>query len=352
MLKKQTLLASFFVLFFASYSIAEAKKNIVVIATGGTIAGVGASADDSKYSASKVGVDGIIASVPNIANLANLKGEQLFQMSSENMNSETWLKIAKRVYELTDRNDVDGIVITHGTDTIEETAYFLNLVIKTKKPIVIVGAMRPSTSISADGPLNLYNAVAVAASSEARNKGVLVVFNDNIYNARDVAKTNTNNVATFASNNFGPIGNVYYGKVRIYFEPLRNHTNKSTFDVRNLTSLPKVDILYGYTNQDTSTLDALITNKTHGIVFAGVGDGNLGKDTLARAIEASKTGVKIVRSSRLGSGFVVRNAEINDDEYGFITADNLTPQKARILLMLSLTKTKDSEKIQNIFWSY
>ncbi len=352
-MKKQIFLILISALFHFYSTDSEAKmKNIAIIATGGTISGVGESASESKYTPAKITIDNIIASVPNLSKLANIKGEQLLQIASENMNDESWLKIAKRVNEILDKRDIDGVVITHGTDTIEETAYFLNLVIRSKKPIILVGSMRPSTSISADGPLNLYNAVAVAASDEAINKGVLVVFNDNIYSARDVSKTNTTNVATFEALNFGPIGNVHYGKTRIYYNPIRNHTSKSMFDINDLEFLPKVDIVYGYANPNSTIIEQLINSGTKGIIYAGVGDGNIYKDTLAKLIDASKNGTILVRGSRVGSGFVVPNAEINDDEYKFVTADNLAPQKARILLMLSLTKTNDYKKIQDIFWNY
>lgn len=352
-IKKQIflILALLLVNFYPQNS--EAKmKNIAIIATGGTISGTGDSASESKYSSAKITINDIIASVPNISKLANITTEQLLQIGSENMNNEAWLKIAKRVNEVLDKKDIDGVVITHGTDTIEETAYFLNLVIKSKKPIIMIGSMRPSTSISADGPLNLYNAVAVAASDEAINKGVLVVFNDNIYTARDVSKISTTNVAAFESTNFGPIGNVYYGKTRIYYNPIRSHTSKSIFDINDLKSLPKVDIIYGYPNHDGSVIDQLINSETKGIIYAGVGNGNIYKETLEKLINASKNNIMVVRGSRVGSGFVVPNNEINDDEYKFVTSDNLTPQKARILLMLSLTKTNDYKKIQDIFWNY
>lgn len=342
-------------IFSASFLIsieAFAKQNIVVLATGGTIAGVGSSSSGSKYAAGKVTIQELLDATPSLSELANLKGEQLMQISSENMNDEVWIKIAKKVDELTNSSKVDGIVITHGTDTIEETAYFLNLTVKTTKPIVLVGAMRPSTSISADGPLNLYNAIAVAANKESKNKGVLVVFNDDIFDARSVTKGHTSNVAAFNSPNFGAIGNVHYGKVRFYFESLRTHTNSSAFDIDDIESLPKVDIVYGHTGQDSSVVDKFIENGAAGIVFAGVGDGNIYKETLGKLIEARKNNIILVRSARVGAGYVVPNAEIEDDENGFVTADNLSPQKARILLKLALTNTKNPQKIQKIFWSY
>jgi L-asparaginase len=350
-MKNFTVALVFFLSFLTSFE-AFAKQNIVVIATGGTIAGVGSSSSGSKYSAGKVTIQELLDATPSLSELANLKGEQLMQISSENMNDETWIKLAKKVSELAKSSKVDGIVITHGTDTIEETAYFLSLTVKTKKPIVLVGAMRPSNSISADGPLNLYNAIAVAANKESKNKGVLVVFNDDIFDARSVTKGHTSNVAAFNSPNFGAIGNSHYGKVRFYFEPLRTHTNNSAFDIDDIDNLPKVDIVYGHTGQDSSVVDKLIENGAKGIIFAGVGDGNIYKETLDKLIEARKNNLILVRSARVGAGYIVPNAEIEDDENGFVTADNLNPQKARILLKLALTKTQNPQKIQKIFWNY
>jgi len=349
---KKLILTIFCLAVFCSTQ-ALAKKNIAIIATGGTIAGVGDSSYASKYSAGKITIDQIIESNPKLNDLANLKGEQLLQMASENMDDDSWLTIARRVSALLSSSKVDGVVITHGTDTIEETAYFLSLTINSKKPIILVGAMRPSSSTSADGPLNLYNAIAVATSDDAKNKGALVIFNDRIYTARDVAKTHTTNVAAFESPNFGPIGIVNYGKALFYYNPLRLHTANSKFNIKNIKSLPRVDILYGHAGQDETVIDHLVKTGTKAIVFAGVGDGNIHKAALEKLINARKeNNLILLRSSRTGAGFVVRNAEIEDDKNDFVTADNLSPQKARILLKLALTKTNNTKKIQEIFSIY
>jgi L-asparaginase len=331
---------------------ALAKSNIIILATGGTIAGSGKSADNSGYDSGKLLIENLVSGVPEIKELANIKAEQFSQIGSQDMDNEIWLKLAKRVNELAETSDVDGIVITHGTDTMEETAYFLNLTVHTKKPIILVGAMRPSTSISADGPLNLYNAIALAKDKNAKNKGVLVVASDNIYAARDVTKNNTINVAALGSNNFGAIGHINYGKAEFYYNPIRVHTHDSEFNIDKLKSLPKVEIVYGYANQNGKIIDNLVSEKIDGIIQAGVGDGNAYKAALDSLIKASRKGILVARSSRTGSGFVVRNSEINDDEYKFITADNLNPAKARILLMLALTQTKDHKKIQEFFRKY
>ena len=330
----------------------NATPNIVIVATGGTIAGAGKSSSEAGYSSSKIMVDELVLSVPNISKIANITGEQFSQIGSQDMTNEIWLKLAKRINQILKNKDVTGVVITHGTDTLEETAYFLNLVVKSNKPVVLVGSMRPSTSLSADGPLNLYNAVAVAANKESVGKGVLVVFNDHIYSARDVSKIHTTNVDAFRSYNSGPIGHAHYSNIRYYYSPTRINTKDSMFDITNLETLPDVHILYGYANQSALMTQNLVDSGVDGIVYAGVGDGNLYKDSLKIMIEAVNKGTVLVRSARVGSGFVVPNAEINDTEYGFVTADNLSPQKARILLMLALTKTKDPKEIQEIFWKY
>ena len=235
-----------FITFFIASSLAAAKPNIYILATGGTIAGSGQSATEGNYTAGSKGIEEILSAVPQLGDLATIKSEQISNIGSQEMNDEIWLKLANRVSELLTKNDVDGVVIVHGTDTMEETAYFLSLVIKSKKPIVLVGSMRSSTSMSADGPLNIYNAVRVAANKNAREKGALVVMNDEIHAAREVTKTNTLSVATFASPNSGKIGAVNYGIVNFYMAPLRKHTISSDFNIKDVKALPRVDIVYGH----------------------------------------------------------------------------------------------------------
>ena len=334
----------------------EAGKlaNVVILATGGTIAGTGATSTTTVgYTAATVGVQRLIEAVPELKKVANVKGEQVFQIASENMNNDYWLKLAKRVNELLRQDDVDGIVITHGTDTIEETAYFLNLVVKSRKPVVIVGAMRPSTAISADGPVNLYNAATLAASEEAVGKGVLVVLNDQINGAREVTKTNTANADTFRSWELGFLGYMQDNAPHFYRTSTRRHTADTEFDVSNLDKLPDVDIVYGYANMNRIAVDAFVNAGDKGLVHAGVGDGSLARPAVEPAlIEARKKGVVIVRASRVGNGIVARNGEAKDDELDFVVSDTLSPQKARILLMLALTKTSDTKQIQRMFYTY
>ena len=328
--------------------------NVMILATGGTIAGTGATSTTTVgYTAATVGVERLIQAVPELKTVASVKGEQVFQIASENMNNDYWLKLAKRVNALLKQDDVDGIVITHGTDTIEETAYFLNLVVKSRKPVVIVGAMRPSTAMSADGPINLYNATILAASEQAVGKGVLVVLNDQINGAREVTKTNTANADTFRSWELGFLGYMQDNKPYFYRQSTRRHTADTEFDVSNLDTLPAVDIVYGYANMNRIPIDAFVAAGDKGIVHAGVGDGSLARPAVEPAlIDARKKGVIIVRSSRVGNGIVARNGEAKDDELDFVVSDTLSPQKARILLMLALTKTNDTKAIQQMFYTY
>lgn len=328
------------------------KPNIVILATGGTIAG---SADSNikttGYKAGVVGVDTLINAVPGIKNLANIQGEQIANIDSADMTDEIWLKLAKRINELLARNDVDGIVITHGTDTMEETAFFLHLTVKSDKPVVLVGAMRPSTAISADGPKNLYNAVALAANPNARNKGVMIAMNDRIQSARQAAKTHTLNTETFKSPNSGDMGYIIDGQVFFNYAPIQPHTRKSIFNVDRLDSLPKVDILYSYSNDGSGVAaKALFKSGTKGIVVAGTGAGSIHKYQKEVLKKLMKEGLIVVQSSRVGSGIVLANAD--DSKLGFIGAHDLNPQKARILLMLALTKSSSPNYIAQIFDKY
>lgn len=341
-------------LLLGSYAEAADKlANVTILATGGTIAGSGASSTTTVgYTAATVGVDTLIKAVPELSKVAQVKGEQVFQIASENMTNEHWLTLAKRVNVLLAQPDVDGIVITHGTDTLEETAYFLDLVVKSKKPVVLVGAMRPGTALSADGPINLYNAVLLAANPDAAGKGVLVAMADQIHSARDVSKTNTSTPDSFKTTELGLLGYIQGNKPYFYRASTRKHTADTEFDISKLDKLPQVDIVYGYANVGPVALNALVAAGAKGIIHAGVGDGSLAASVKTALIAARKQGVMIVRGSRVGQGILARNGEANDDELDFVAADTLNPQKARILLMLALTKTNDSKAVQKMFYTY
>ncbi|WP_104712326.1 type II asparaginase [Helicobacter cetorum] len=344
---------------FKGLLMAEHLPTIAILATGGTIAGSSANDSTSSYKSGELGVEKLINAVPNIKKLAHIKGEQISNIGSQDMNEKVLFKLAKRVQELLDNKDIQGVVITHGTDTLEESAYFLNLVVHSNKPIVLVGAMRNASSLSADGALNLYNAVSVAIDKESANKGVLVVMDDSIFSAREVTKTNTTHTSAFKALNSGAIGSVYYAKVRYYMQPLRKHTTKSQFSISKLEKLtkdkallPKVDIIYTHVNSDVSLFNASLEHHAKGIIIAGVGNGNV-NETLLKAMQtASQKGVIIVRSSRVGSGETTSVGEIDNKAYHLVSSDNLNPQKARILLQLALTQTKNVEEIQKIFEEY
>ncbi len=262
------------------------------------------------------------------------------------------LKLGKRVAELAESNDVDGIVITHGTDTLEETAYFLNLVEKTDKPIVVVGSMRPGTAMSADGMLNLYNAVAVAGDKQSRGKGVLVTMNDEIQSGRDVSKSVNIKTEAFKSA-WGPMGMVVEGKSYWFRLPAKRHTVNSEFDIKQISSLPQVNIAYGYGNVTDTAYKALAQNGAKALIHAGTGNGSVSSRVVPALQELRKNGVQIIRSSHVNQGgFVLRNAEQPDDKNDWVVAHDLNPQKARILAMVAMTKTQDSKELQRIFWEY
>lgn len=328
------------------------KPNIVILATGGTIAGAAATGTQAGYQSGAVTIDAMLAAVPGIAELATVKGEQIANVGSQDMSFPILLTVAKRINELAKSDAVDGFVITHGTDTLEESAFFLNLTVKTDKPVVMVGSMRPSTAVSADGPLNLYNAVGVAADPQARGRGVLVVMNDSIHNAHSLTKTSTTAVETFMSPGRGLAGSANYGKNDFYAAPPWKHTTQTQFDITSATQLPRVDIIYAYVDMPADLIDAAVARGAKGIVIAGVGNGNMNKAAVDAAAAAVKRGVVVVRSSRVPTGMVGRNVELDDDKLGFIASDELNPQKARVLLTLALMTNTTKDQLQTMFRTY
>ncbi len=325
--------------------------NVVILATGGTIAGTGESATGSTYTSGKVTIEAMIDAVPNIRKLANLRGEQISNVGSQDMSVKIWLDLAKRINELL-QGDVDGIVITHGTDTQEETAFFLNLVVESDKPVVLTGSMRPSTALSADGPLNLYNAVAVAANPKTKGYGVMVVMNDEIHSAHSVKKMITTPVQTFQSPQHGLLGTVIFGDVTLFHKPYGKHTSTSEFSVDGVKALPRVDIVYGCADMSPDLIDLMVKAGAKGIVIAGVGDGNMNAATLEAAKRATAKGILVVRASRVPVGAVLIHGEVNDKEYGTIASADLNPQKARVLLMLALLNKPSRDELQKMFIEY
>ena len=337
----------------AQYAVAQGKKpNVTILATGGTIAGAAATGTQAGYTSGAVTIDAMLAAVPGIKDLANIKGEQISNVGSQDMSFDIMLTLAKRINELLRKSDVDGIVVTHGTDTMEETAFFLNLAVKSDKPVVMVGSMRPSTAVSADGPLNLYNAVGVAVDPNAKGRGVLVVMNDWIHAAHSLTKTSTTAIQTFMSPLRGVVGISSYGKNDFYNTPVWKHTTSSEFDIANVTKLPRVDIVFACADMPADLIDASAANGAKGIIVAGVGNGNMNKASLEAAARAVKKGVVVVRSTRVATGTVGRNVEVNDDEMGFVASNELNPQKSRILLSLALLRQRSAADIQKLFYSY
>jgi L-asparaginase len=327
-----------------------AKPRVYILATGGTIAGSAQSSAQASYTPGVLSIEQIILTVPGISQLANLTGVQVCNISSQNMEEAIWFRLWKITDSLFSNNLCDGVVITHGTDTMEETAYFLNLTVRHSNPVVLTGAMRPSTSLSADGPFNLYNSVALAASPDAKGRGVMVVMNDNIYCANDVTKGHTLNTASFTSPNYGPLGHVRDGKPCFDRTNKFVHTTSSCFDISNLTKLPATEIVYSYAFASDAAINAVIESGAKGIVIAGVGHGNYNRPIAEAINRATTKGISVVRSSRIPSGGVDTAAEEFDPAQP--VAFNKSPQKARILLMLALTKSGDPATIQEIFMKY
>ena len=325
------------------------KRRVVIVATGGTIAGAAESSTAAGYTPGAMAVELLIAAVPQLRRLADVRGVQLASVGSQDMNDELWVKLAVEVNRLLAGSDVDGVAITHGTDTIEETAYFLNLVVKSDKPVVLTGSMRPATSLSADGPLNIYNAVGVAADPRARGRGVLVVANDDIHGARAVTKRHTTDVQALVSPEVSLLGVCLFDDRDFIRSPFRAHTTATPFTLSPTEALPRVDVIYAHAGMSPDLIDAAVANGAMGLVIAGVGDGNMTTPALDAVKRAIAQGVVVVRSSRVGEGVIRRNIEINDDALGTVASKELNPAKARVLLKVALTRTSDRAEIQAYF---
>ena len=325
---------------------------VIILATGGTIAGAGAATDRAGYTAGKIPIDDLIGAIPTVKKIASITGEQIASVGSQDMTTEIWKKLAVRINEIIAKKEADAIVVTHGTDTQEETAYFLDLVIPSEMPVVLTGSMRPATAISADGPKNLYDAITVAINPKTKGRGVLVSFNEGIYDGREVMKMSTTFTNAFGSPNTGAIGHAYDGKVEYYANATREVNPQKPVTIKADTKLPRVDIVYMYADAPSDQIDFLVGKKVDGIVIAGVGNGNFNKAYMDAVKRAVASGIVVCRASRTPSGRVVLHDEINDDELGTIVSDDLTPQKARILLMLGLTRSKDKKALQELFFKY
>lgn len=346
-IKKILLSICFFITSLWTYA-TPALPHIVILATGGTIAGAAPSdVQTTGYQPGVISVDTMVKAVPALGQIARIEAEQFSNIGSENMTSALILQLSKRVNELLARPDVDGVVITHGTDTLDETPYFLNLTVKSRKPVVFTAAMRPATAISADGPMNLLEAVTVAADPQAKNRGVMVVLNDRIGAARFITKTNTTVVDTFKAPEEGYLGTIAGGKVFFNNRVDKIHTADSVFDVSKTAVLPQVVIIYGYQDDPEYMYDAAIAHHVDGIVYAGTGAGSMSVRSEIGIKKAKDAGIVVVRASRTGSGIVPEDANSPT-----LVANSLNPAKARILLMTALTKTNDPKIIQDYFNHY
>ena len=332
----------------------DSKPRIHVIGTGGTIAGIGPNRlDYTQYAelGKKLSIEQSLERIPEANDIANIECEDLISVGSPAIGPTEWLNLGRRINTLLNTADIDGVVVTHGTATLEETAYFLHLTVKSRKPVVITGAMRPPTAFGTDADLNLMDAIRVAATPDAINNGVLTVLNNEIHSARDVYKANTLRVETFRANEMGFLGYPDSdGEVLFYRAPTRKHTFSTDFDVEDLTELPRVDIVYAYAGSDSLLVEAVRKNRSDGMVLTGFGSGTLPPTMLETGAEAAQEGIPVVLASRSTAGRTVITPRIT--KLGFLVADNLHPQKARILLMLGLTITKDHDILQQMFMTY
>lgn len=331
-----------------------AQPRVHVIGTGGSIAGVGDDElDCTEYAENpaRFSVYQLLERVPEAREIADLTVEEFSNVGSTSLAGKEWIRLARRINEVFSDPDVAGVLLTHGTATLEETAYFLNLTVKSERPVVITGAMRPPTALGTEADINVLDGVRLAASTEARGKGVLTMLNNEIQAARDVTKTNTYRVETFRPQDFGFLGYVDADhRVVFYRAPTRKHTYQTEFRPEDLGDLPQVEIVYAYAGADGDMVRHFVGRGVEGIVVAGVGGGRPTPGQMRALIEARARGVYVVHSSRLGSGRVVVTRIRK--QHGFIAADNLNPQKARILLMLGLTVTRDVARLQEMYTIY
>ena len=332
-----------------------AKPQVHVIGTGGSIAGIGPDRMDYMlYSelGDHLTIEQSLERVPEIGNFATVTSEDLVSVGSTAIGPADWLALTKRINGLLgEGSSLSGVAVTHGTATLEETAYFLHLAVKTDKPVVVTGAMRPPTAISTDADLNLMDAVMIAAAPHAGGMGVLTVLNNEIHSARDVSKANTFRVETFRPNELGFLGYADSDhKVVFYRAPVRKHTTETPFSVEGRDDLPRVEIVYSYAGADGAIVDAVRQMRPDGLVVAGFGGGTFPPAFIAAAARAVEDGIPVVLASRSTAGRVVTTPR--KDEQGFLVSDNLLPQKARILLMLALTVSTERDWLQQAFYEF
>jgi L-asparaginase len=327
---------------------------VALIITGGTIDSVGKDRLDLAWyieAGKRLDTGLLLAQIPEVQSIARVEEFPFRRLPSHALVDKDWLDLVRTIHTIFDEDKAGGIVITHGTNTIEETAYFLSLTLKTDKPVVLVGSMRPASAISADGYLNLLNGVRVAADPASRGRGALLVMNDTIDAGRDVTKTATYRVETFQGRDLGPLGYADAdGRLVFYHRTAKKHTLETEFDVRTLESLPRVDVVVSYVGADGTMIDAAVAAGAKGIISAGTGAGRPTPAEDEAFDRAAKKGVMMCQSSRVGSGRVVRSPSLV--RRGFVAADNLQPWKARLLLSLALTVTSNPDEIQRMFDTY
>jgi L-asparaginase len=330
-------------------AVAQKLPTVALLSTGGTIA---SKQDQVKggYVPALSGED-LVSAVPAIKKIAQIEVEPVSNISSSDMTPEIWIRLAGRVKELLAKPEITGIVVTHGTNTLEETAYFLDLTTSSTKPVILVGAQRPASDPDSDGPRNLLNAIRVAVSSEAINKGVMVVMNGQINAARDVTKTNTSQVETFRGLEFGALGVVDVERVRFYRAPLR----RQTIPLPSAKRLGRIDIVMSYAGADGRLIRSLAREgDVQGLVIAGFGLGGVTGPMFDAIQEARKQGIPVVVSTRVPTGRVfplpaAKGSALALREIGCVLAANLSPQKARILLLLAITISHDTAVLQQYF---
>lgn len=328
------------------------RPHLVILATGGTIAGSAPSPTQTTgYTAGVIGIEALLHAIPQADGIARLTGEHIAGIDSKDMTEALWLRLSRRISEVASDSTVDGIVITHGTDTLEETAYFLHLTANCRKPIVLTGAMRPATAISADGPANLWQALLTAAHPEAAGKGVLVVLNSQIDGARDITKFHANSLAAFLSPRTGPLGFFAGDELHWNGMPSEKHTCTSEFAGMLPAALPPVKIIYGCAGDDGLFIEAAAQAGVKGLVYAGFGTGSIPEAAEAVLRKALRAGISVVVCSRCPAGAAVL-FEDKEKTSPFLCGGTLTPQKARILLQLALTRTEEHSELQRIFRQY
>jgi L-asparaginase len=329
------------------------KPKVAVIGTGGTLAAVAESPLEMLEYDPDHGLEigALLDRIPELHQVAEVLPVKFRTVSGYKIFFAEWKALTLLCDQLVrDEDDLTGIVITHGTSSLEETAYFLNLVLKVDVPVVLVGAQRPASALSSDGGVNLLNAVRVAASPQARGMGVLVVLNDEINAARDVSKGSTMRLNAFHTRDFGLLGHADGDRISFYRRPVRRSAPHTEFDIRDLTALPRVDIQYAYAGSDGAAVRAFVAAGAKGIVSAGFAPGFPGPADAEALADAAEQGVLVVQSTRSGSGRAY--PERWRREGRFLSADNLNPQKARLLLALGLTVTSDPQHIVRMFATY